>query len=75
VAGRRPGALIDGDDDVDLDEEEMNEMRRRRMRDMRDNGMYDDAEGPHGGNDPEDLINIVDYDDVKGPVASWLRKP
>ena len=41
--GRRPGALLDGDDDEDLDEQEMNEMRRRRMRDMREEGMLDDA--------------------------------
>ena len=37
---RRPGALLD--DDEDMDENEMNQLRRRRMREMRegvDDGM------------------------------------
>ena len=42
-AGRRPAALLAGDDeDEDMDEQEMNEMRRRRMREMREGEMYDD---------------------------------
>ena len=39
--GRRPVALLDGEDDEDMDENELNDMRKRRMREMRE-GMYDD---------------------------------
>lgn len=39
--GRRPVALLDGEDDEDIDENELNDMRRRRMKEMRE-GMYDD---------------------------------
>lgn len=72
ATGRRPGALMDGEDDEDIDENELNDMRRRRMREMRE-AMYDDAVDIN--QDHDDLINIVDYDEVKGPVAVWLRKP
>lgn len=74
MRGRRPGALLDGDDDEDMDEHEMNAMRRRRMREMREGeGMYDDNMDMN--QDHDDLQNIVDYDDVKGPVSTWLKKP
>lgn len=70
--GRRPGALLDGDDE-DMDENEMNEMRRRRMREMREGDQFDDANDLN--QDHDDLQNIVDFDDVKGPVSIWLKKP
>jgi hypothetical protein len=71
--GRRPGAMLAEDDDEDMDEHEMNEMRRRRMREMREGDLYDD--NVDRNQDQEDFGNFVDFDDVKGPVSTWLRKP
>ena len=65
--------LAGDDDDEDMDEHEMNEMRRRRMREMRGGEIYD--ENVDRNQEPEEYHQFVDFDDVKGPVSTWLRKP
>ena len=68
MAQRRPGAF--NDEELEDDENEIlhNEMRRERMRMMLENN------GVDGNEDPEDMQNMLDFEDVKGPLSVWLRK-
>ena len=68
MAHRRPGAF--NDEELEDDENEIlhNEMRRERMRIMMDNN------GGEGDQDPDALQNMLDFEDVKGPLSVWLRK-
>lgn len=43
-------------------------MRQERMRMM----MRD--EGDHVGDQEDDMQQILDYEDVNGPLAQWLKK-
>ena len=69
-AQRRPGAF--NDEELEDDENEIlhNEMRRERMRMMLDNNG-----GVGGDDDPDDMQNMLDFEDVKGPLSVWLKKP
>jgi hypothetical protein len=65
--GRRPGALMDEEDEDD--EEILNQMRKDRLKKMReggfDHGMHDSQEDPN---------NVLDFTDVRGPLFVWLKK-
>ena len=71
MQNRRVGAFYDNDENEE-DENEIlhNEMRRERMRMMLDNGQgQDDMEDPD-----KDMQNLLDFEEVKGPLSQWLRK-
>lgn len=65
-ANRRPGAFM-ADEYDDDDNEIHNEMRRERMRRMLHDGNADEM-------DADDMQNMLDFEDVKGPLSQWLRK-
>lgn len=67
MAGRRPGAFIDEDDEEDQDEV-FAAMKQDRMRMiMRDgDGNLDEDEGG--------MDNLLDFEDVQGPLSVWLKK-
>jgi hypothetical protein len=68
MAGRRPGAFMDDEYEEDQDEV-LAAMKQERMRMMmRDNG----GDELDGGNDPMD--NLLDFEDVQGPLSVWLKK-
>jgi hypothetical protein len=68
MAGRRPGAFIDDEYEEDQDEV-MAAMKQERMRMMmRDNGGGDDDENLDG------MDNVLDFEDVQGPLSVWLKK-
>lgn len=71
---RIPGAFMDDEYDDDQDEVMHNQMRQERMRQM----MRDGNEMHHEDSDPEradDMQNLLDFEDVKGPLSVWLKKP
>ena len=68
MAGRRPGAFIDDEYEEDQDEV-LAAMKQERMRMMmRDNGGADDDDDPG-------MDNVLDFEDVQGPLSVWLKKP
>lgn len=69
MQGRRAAALMD--DEFEDDEEGMldNRMRQERMRMMRENGGGADEQ------DHEDMGNVLDYEEIQGPLNLWLQKP
>jgi len=71
MANRRIGAFYDEEGEDDENEILHNEMRRERMRMMMDNGGGIDGDE----NDPDrEMQNMLDFEDVKGPLQQWLRK-
>jgi DNA replication licensing factor MCM2 len=68
--GRRPGALMDEEYEED-DEMLQNQIRQERMRMMRE-GAIDHGMG--GGGDDQDEDNVLDFEDVRGPLFVWLKK-
>ena len=65
--GRRPGALME--DEYDEDDEMLhNQMRQERLRMMREGGV------DQGMNDSQEAENLLDYEDVRGPLFVWLKK-
>jgi DNA replication licensing factor MCM2 len=71
MANRRVGAFYDEENEDDENEVLHNEMRRERMRMMMDNGNGMDGDE----NDPDrEMQNMLDFEDVKGPLQQWLRK-
>ena len=73
AAGRRPNAFMANDDDFDDEEEVLQAMKQERMRMMmRDDG--GDANGLGAGSG-SGLDQILDFEDVKGPLSIWLKKP
>lgn len=66
MANRRIGAFFDEEGEADDDEILHNEMRRERMRNMF-NGNPDEE-------DPNNMQNMLDFEDVKGPLSAWLKK-
>lgn len=68
IANRRVGAFYDEENEED-DEYLHNEMRKERMR------MMMDYPNNPGGDDPDaDMQNMIDFEEVKGPLQQWLRK-
>lgn len=65
--GRGPVAFHN-DEDGEENEELYNQMRQERMRMM----MRDD--GDQGAEQEDDLQQILDYEDVNGPLSQWLKK-
>jgi hypothetical protein len=65
--GRRPGALMDEEFDED-DELLHNQIRQERLRMMRE-GVVD-----QGVHDSQDQENVLDFEDVRGPLFVWLKK-
>lgn len=65
---RRP---VGFDDELEDDDEEMHrELRQERMRMMVRNDMGDG----NNSDDGENYQNILDFEDVKGPLSIWLKK-
>ena len=62
------------EDDEDMEEDITTAMRRNRMRALRE-ANADGGIGGGGEDDANDLQGIVDYEDSRGPIATWLRKP
>jgi hypothetical protein len=46
-------------------------MKQERMRMM----MRDDGDGGNAGSGTGGLDQILDFEDVKGPLSIWLKKP
>jgi len=72
---RVPGALLDGE--FDNEEEEMmlqNQARQERMRMLRE-AADDGMAGGGDLNDPNNLGNVLDFEDARGPLSVWLKKP
>jgi DNA replication licensing factor MCM2 len=65
--GRRPGALMHEEFD-DEDEDMHNQIRQERLKMLREGGI--DHGGPDSGDDP----NVLDFEDVRGPLFVWLKK-
>lgn len=65
--GRRPGALIEEEFDEE-DEVLHNQIRQERLRIMRE-GVVD-----QGAHDSQDEQNVLDFEDVRGPLFVWLKK-
>ena len=69
MTGRRAAALMD--DEYEDDEEMMNnEMRQERMRMMRESGQ----DGAQNGEGDGDVADVLDFDEVQGPLNLWLQK-
>ena len=77
MQGRRPGALMDNEDDEE-DELIQQQIRQERLRMMRE-GLGGDQGGGGGGgddgDDPNGIANALDFEDVRGPLFIWLKKP
>ena len=56
------------EDDEEEDEQLHNEMRQERLRIMMRDG---DA---NSGGDDDEMQNLLDFEDVKGPLSVWLKK-
>lgn len=68
MTNRRVGAFYDEENEED-DELMHNEIRKERMR------MMMDYPNNQGGEDPDaDMQNMLDFEEVKGPLQQWLRK-
>ena len=67
---RRPRAFLDDEFDDDQDELLHNQLRQERMQQMmrdHDIGMEDSQ--------ADEMGNLLDFEDVKGPLSVWLKKP
>ena len=74
MRGRRPGALMDEDDEED--ELVQQQIRQERLRMMREGlGGQDGGADGNDGDDPDGIANALDFEDVRGPLFIWLKKP
>ena len=57
------------EDEYDEDEEMLhNQMRQERLRMMREGGV------DQGMQDSQEADNVLDFEDVRGPLFVWLKK-
>ena len=67
---------MDNEDDEE-DELIQQQIRQERLRMMRE-GLGGDQGGGGGGDDgddPDGIANALDFEDVRGPLFIWLKKP
>ena len=69
---RRAGALMEDEFDDGDDELIHNEIRQERMRQLMDQNP--DGGDPFDGDDDQ-MQNMLDFEDVKGPLSGWLLRP
>ena len=67
-AKRMPGAFIDDDEYSDQDDNVARQMRLDRFRELREDG------GMNSHDDPDGLQNVLDYEDYKGQLSSWIQR-
>lgn len=73
MQGRRPGALLENEDDEE-DELVAQQIRQERLRMMRE-GLGGNEHGNQDADDPDGIANALDFEDVRGPLFIWLKKP
>lgn len=65
---RRAGALMDDEFDDGDDELIHNEIRQERMRQLMDQNQ------DYNGEDDDQMQQMLDFEDVKGPLSQWLGR-
>ena len=72
MQGRRAAAMMDDEYEDDDDQLLNDQMRQERMRMMRE-GVLDEDRQIHSQDD-QDMQNVLDFEDVQGPLSIWLKK-
>jgi DNA replication licensing factor MCM2 len=68
--GRRAGAFMDDDEYSEADDV----ARQMRLERMRQQNQRDEDVGA-AGEDHEMVQDVIDYEEVKGPLSQWIQRP